>query len=422
VTEEVFVSASQISAFEDCQRKWAWRTIAKISSPPTKAAALGTEVDSEQLQPYLRDGREFDYTRESGYIAASALAYLPPPQSKGLVVQKKFIMPSPSWAKRAFAYLGYKDLWLPVSSVLPGIKAPETCQAHEDCRDHPELGRACAGSIDIPAVVDFKTTSDLKWAKDEEALRTDPQAVIYAMNALFETEAPAVDLVWIYMRTRGARKAQRTHLRVYREEVAERFAVVDRVGLQIANTRAVCTDPLTLPPNPDACSKYGGCPYRDKCNLSPSEILNTSVALSRLPPIGALSNMASTADVLANLRKRASAPSAPSAPVTTAPLGINPPEKDLPPAPAVGVVAQASAPPVAPVEVVKPRRGRPPKVTAIETPQAEAASASVVEEVTPSEITLRVEPRVQEMLSSGGIVIALRAAAKAFLDATENGQ
>lgn len=145
-------SASQIQLFRECPRKWAWKYIAKLPSPPNKAAQLGIEVDEGQLQPFLRDGRPFDYTRESGYIAASGLGHLPPAQSPGLEVQRHFILPS----RGEYAFQGYIDLWLPDSSVVPDLPGG------------------------APFVGDFKTTSDLKWAKSEEALRHDVQAMLYA--------------------------------------------------------------------------------------------------------------------------------------------------------------------------------------------------------------------------------------------------
>lgn len=351
MSEEILVSATQISTWRDvCQRKWAFRSIEKIEQEQTKAAALGTEVDDTQLQPYFRDRREFDYSRESGYIAASILAYLPSPETPGLEVQKKFVLTSPSWERFPvpLGFLGYKDLWVPDSRALPGIEP------------HP--------SGPIPAVVDFKTTSDFRWAKTAEDLRTDPQAQIYAMNALVETGAPAVDLVWLYMRTRGARASKRVHLRVHREEVAQEFAKLDAIACEIAEARMRVKSALELPPNPDGCGAFGGCPYKSRCypDLSPIRIQEAYAALAAKKEGDP---MASTVDLLAGLRNKAGITPAPVAPVAVAPVApsppplavspapsvINPPEKALPPAPPINVAPPAPAP----AEAEKPKRGRP---------------------------------------------------------------
>lgn len=48
------LSASQISTFRDCQRKWGFKYIAGLEDPAGPAAALGTETHDTQLGPYLR--------------------------------------------------------------------------------------------------------------------------------------------------------------------------------------------------------------------------------------------------------------------------------------------------------------------------------------------------------------------------------
>ena len=323
------ISASQITSYRDCARKWGWGYIARIRSPQTPSQALGTEVDDEQLQPYLRDGRPFDFTRESGYIAASGLEYLPKPKTPGLEVQKHFVLPSPA-SGGAFAYQGYKDLWLPDSKDVPGMKGG------------------------VPFVGDFKTCKDFRWVKNEAALRIDVQAQLYATNAMFETGASEVDLRWIYLRTKGARQARATDLRVGADEVIEQFKAIEATALEmfdarkraasVANTNEAV---LALPPTPSHCDAYGGCPYQHLCNLSPAQKESAwgSDEMSRLANKGYV--MGDTNSLLANLKaKKAGAqaatteapsgvvgsnPAGSAAPSPPAPLGINPPEKDLPP-------------------------------------------------------------------------------------------
>ncbi len=353
------LSASQISTYRDeCKRKWGFKSIAKIPQEQHPSAILGTEVDNEQLQPYLRDGRGFDYTRDSGYIAASALAFLPRPQTFGLEVQKHFTFRS-LLNRDELAYQGYKDLWMPNG----GMPLPEGYVS------------------DAAAVCDFKTTGNLKWQKTPKQLETDVQAMMYATNAMVVTGARVVDLVWIYMQTKGTRKAKRSHLRVDGKHVLAQFRDIDAVGVEMAKARrdieSQGTDlealVMQLPPNPDACEGYGGCPYRSRCNLSPAAF-NTP-----LPELETI-DMSDTATLLAELKaKRAAAKGL--APVVEAvggktgyelspqqtdgqaaadkgveAVGINPPEKDLPPAPPVGVVAN---PPPSTLEEPGKKRGRP---------------------------------------------------------------
>ena len=347
----LILSASQISTYRDeCKRKWGLKSIAKIPTPTHPSAELGTEVDNEQLQPYLRDGRTFDYTRESesGYIAASALAFLPEPKSNGLEVQKHFTFRSLA-NRDELSYQGYKDLWMPVG----GVPLPEGFVS------------------DIPAVVDFKTTGNVnsKWVKGPKVLETDVQAMVYATNAMVSTSSRVVDLVWIYMQTRGARKARRTHIRVDGKHVLEQFREIDRIGLEMLKVRRevessgkpleeACLD-LPLPDSSDACDAFGGCPFRSRCNLSPDAFT------SRLPQLEPI-DMSDTATLLAQLKaKRAAKPGGPypenipsqfrEAPAPVDVVGINPPESLLPP-PAPAPIAP---PTVAAEEASKRKPGRP---------------------------------------------------------------
>lgn len=357
----IFLSASQITLYRECARKWAWKYVAKIPTPQSPAAALGDEIDAGQLQPYLRDARPFDFSRESGYIAAAGLACLPPPQTAGLEVQKHFEMPSPTWVDGkhvGFGYQGFIDLWLPDSRTLPEIPA------------HPPR---LATAPPIPAVVDFKTTSALKWAKTPAELASDVQAMLYATHAMFATGARTVDLVWLYFQTRGPRKTKRTHLRVPSAHVAEQFHAIDETAKEMLAARASVGEldptsaPLSLPPNAEMCEQYGGCPYRDRCNLSPAQIVE-SIAARHSKVARAMvmeGNMANdnggsnaTVNLLERMRARkasiqqampaTSAPTPAPAPPPAEEIDwskaapINPPESALPPAPPLSASADAT--------------------------------------------------------------------------------
>lgn len=380
------VSASQISKFngprndgdEACQRKWGWAYIAGIKEPTGPAAALGTECDDTQLQPYLRDGRAIDFTRQSssGYIVAPGLSYLPKPKAPGIMVQRHFVIPSPTWVdgKHAgFGYQGYLDLW-----DLSGRHMPDLAF---DPKQFGSGTRALVNGSFPPVVADFKTTGNWKYAKDQDALSRDVQAMLYATWAMYFTGARTVDLVWIYFATKGKRQSKRTHLRVHADHVAEQFSRINDTAVQMHGIRKSGIHPLDLPFNSDMCERMGGCPYRHKCNLSPGDIVDAKAARERARKgISDMSNAPTATSLLSRLRAQKAggttpppAPAPTSAPAAAAPLGINPPEKDLPPAPAVGSVAAPSevtpeaAPTPAPETIpatptARRGPGRPPKV------------------------------------------------------------
>ena len=404
-------SASQVTLWRECERKWGFRYILGTKTPQTPAQALGDAVDSKQLQPYLMGGRPFD-DNEAGKIARVALPFLPKPMTPGIAVQKRIALASPDGR---WAYQGYIDLWLDDSRGVPNIPSYN-------------------GSA-IPLVEDFKTTKSLRWQKTAEKLRTDVQAQLYATYAIAETESEVVDLNWLTITTVAPYVAKTSHLRARIDEVMPQFDAIDRTGHELHDVRMASAHTMTadaetkrqfvlsLPPNLRACDDFGGCPHRHECNHAPQ--VNRDALVARMKEKKAMTNAASAlarlkarkpgapADATTAAPEPAPAPAAvPSptptpapaptpAPTTaaaptpaptpapaaaapaeqlpawaTAPVdplkqkfaGINPPEKDLPPAPPVGkavdvtapvAVATSETPLPVPPEEPKKKRGRP---------------------------------------------------------------
>jgi len=247
-------SQSQIASFRECQRRWGWKYLHKLFTEQTPAQKLGDEIEKQQLVPYLTEGRQFNFSAPtgSGYMAAELLPFLPQPKTPGLEMQKRLVIPSPSRKANGehvgFGYQGFVDLWLPDSSLVPDMPG----------------GR--------PFVGDFKSTKSFDYAKTRETLATDVQANLYAFATMSLTGAREVDLKWMYTRTKGARRAKQVILRVVADQVAEQFQKINETGLELKVIRDANPHPLELPPSPDQCEAYGGCPYRDKCNLSPTQI------------------------------------------------------------------------------------------------------------------------------------------------------
>jgi hypothetical protein len=270
-----------------CQRKWAYRYVLGIKPPQAKSAALGQEVQDEQLDPYLNSGRPFDYTKKSGEIALALTPIIPKPGQVRTRVDVSFQL------NGDYGYWGEVDVWAPDSGVVPGL-----------IRD--------GGPSGVPLVGDVKTTSDLKWALTDEGLKTDVQAILYAANELIVRRAPAVDLVWWYVRTTKPHRVQRAHARVDEAEVAAAFDRVDALGRTVARRRALAPHPDTLPFNVRTCSAYGGCPYRHLCSVS-----NDPAAVSAgLNPSKDTTNMSNQPSFLSNYIAGGTAPAAPPPPAS----------------------------------------------------------------------------------------------------------
>lgn len=341
------LSPSQIETFLDCERKWAFIYISGIRPESGGAAALGGKVH-KQLEQYLKgEAASLNFTEPGGVgdIASLLLAHLPPPKTPGMRIEGAFKFQSPS---TGIFYRGFKDVVL---------SPPEF-----------EL-----------TILDHKTTSNIAaWAKSAEKLKTDTQAIIYAQHELSRwLDVPHVKLQWNYAQTKGPKRSLPVVVTLDRQHVADEFAKIEVDGQRILATLKARPDPLSLPPTPTSCEKYGGCPYRYKCNLSPEQ------SLESLFP-GDMNMNPSTINFLAGLGTPTppvedtvyapgSEPAAPDAiparfltpSVSTMPVSdqpINPPEFQPPPISGQAQMDALTA--AAPPE--KPKRGRKTKATAEE--------------------------------------------------------
>lgn len=380
------LSATQIQLWLDCKRKWAFKHIAGIQTPTHPAAALGTEVQDTQLDPYLSDGRAFDFSRPSGEIAQALTPLLPKSSSPGMRLRRKFLVPSPTGQ---WWYQGEFDMYAPDSGIMPGFAG----------------GRVL--------VQDTKTTGNLAYALTAETLATNIQAQLYAFVVMFEESVNELDLAWAYVRTRKPHRTKLTHLPVYgdrdvyridgslesisTDHVVQEFKRIEAAAKELVAVKLTSPKPEDVPPNPRMCDSYGGCPYRHLCNLSPAahhaaitqeanlnmnaaslsflDALKKGVAagvpVAPLPapapapvpvPVAAPAPVAPPVIATAAAAQAAGLPPSLTTPVAyayapppgvavTAPGQVNPPEAALPPAPPVGISAAT--------DVAPKKRGRP---------------------------------------------------------------
>lgn len=378
VNDGILLSPTQIKLWRECNRKWGLSYLAGFKEPGTIATELGTEIDDTQLQPYLIEGRPFDLKKHAGQCANQILDWLPKPKLPKNWVQREFRIPSPSWDTHQFRYRGYKDTYLPSSSLLPW------------CLDDPDsvtFGTPTGDDLQtIPIVIDYKSSGNFSYMLTPPKLAKDPQGIIYGFDAMVETGARAVRLIWMYMSTKTS-KPRRSHVVLHSDYVASEMETIEETGRAIVDARKGLTgDPekyaLTLKPNLDSCDLYRGCPHKFRCNISPALNTNHHAAKLRLLEYTEnekMSDTNATVDLLSNLKRKratvvpaatgtsqtldASGPPVGSqkieTPATPAPDysvnggGINPPEKELPPAPPLNVASEE------PKTETPKKRGRP---------------------------------------------------------------
>jgi len=245
------ISPSALETFRDCTRKWGFVYLDGRKTPPSPSAELGTRVH-KTLEAYFALGLHPDYRSDVGAIAESGLPLWPAAGSREFKLEQHV-----TTTVAGLAFHGYQDL-------------------------------EYVDDDGVPVVADHKTTSNAKWALTPESLRTNTQALVYAQAALERHGTPAVRLRWGYMLTGRTRKAWAVSVTVTRAEVlANLEANVVPVARLLKETREnpPSEGAIGLPPNIEACSKYGGCPFRSDCNLSPLEVLKSAMSndfLSRL--------------------------------------------------------------------------------------------------------------------------------------------
>lgn len=335
----MILSPSQIDAAEDCLRKWAWDKIARVPRPTSPSAALGTLVHA-QIERYLKFRQPLDLLTPEGQIAHTG-SHLWPTNVRLENVERPFTLDL-----EGLKFRGVIDLW----------------------HDHPK-------------VTDHKSTSDFKWAKTPEILKRDPQGVVYGLHAMREYGTDAVELEWIYYRTKEPyrKPAMPVRATVTYRDILPGIERIHRTGETLVRLAERKAHPLSLPFSASSCEKYGGCAYKGLCNLSPLERLEAH-----------MTQPASMAEAIAKLTGAVNpgAPPAPAPVPVAAPPGVTlspdgkyyltpentwapyPPPAPVvaPPPPPAPPTDPANANTAAPAEPAKPKRGRPVGSTNREKP------------------------------------------------------
>ena len=332
-------SASQIATYRDCRRSWWFQSIMGLPTPQRASAALGEAVHT-QLEKYLEDGTLPDESTQAGRIAKTAIPHAPEP---GKV-----------WVEVSMSDRKKRPTDVEANAPIPG--------------GMPELhlaGLRANGFIDVldlsadrPVVIDWKTTSDMKYAKTADDLLHDPQMVLYGSYALevcgsMGVPVDEVDAGHVVMLTKGAPQARKTMVRMNRAHLAkERERLAETV--EEMKTYSRCTSPDDVPGEASSCNKYGGCHFKDKCqalSMFSASPVAAMFAASRTPTPqeNPVSTSASPVDPMAALnalraRKAAEAAAAAAGGVAPAPAAATAPAAS-PEAPAPSIYAQPTLSP-----------------------------------------------------------------------------
>jgi hypothetical protein len=240
------LSASQISKFRRCQRIIGFDYVEGIKEPSSPKQKFGTAVHAE-LERWLKDATPPSDTPE-GNVAKQGI--------------QKGWLPTPSKKLKTELYI--KTKWARNVQMVGFI----------DCFEPPDL------------IIDHKTTSSLNWVKTPEQLAADEQAIIYATWAILTQKIPAVRLRWIYYSASnpetGPRKpngARPVEVRLDSRDplFLEHLRGLEKDAREVVRIRRQGIKGLELPFNPESCSMYNGCFYRNLCNIEPGDFLEALI-------------------------------------------------------------------------------------------------------------------------------------------------
>jgi hypothetical protein len=237
------LSASAVSAWEDCPRKWGFSYIEKIETPKSESLAIGIAVH-DMAEEYLLSGTPPDdhETNRWWRILEPGLEFLPSPVVKGK------------------GMVGWQvETWLTDQMCGPlDVKGKVDFWRIED-----------AGLF----VCDWKTTKDStwRWSKTPDQLADLTQPLLYAYCLAAEHgRPPRLDFQHINMCVKGEPASMEVWARdVSWDAVDERWGKLVETAEDMAsyaNMKDISA--LDLPPNIKSCKKYGGCPHAHYCPAS----------------------------------------------------------------------------------------------------------------------------------------------------------
>lgn len=244
------VSPTQIQTYDvqtygGCEARWFQQKVLRIPTKQTKSQLLGVDMHA-QAENYLNTG-----TDTLGPIARAGKHFMPTPMTWILVEvdagKQRPIKAAGIHVEQRIDVVGYSERYIDNQG-----------QEHDD-----------PGTIEV---VDWKTTSDLRYAKGSDELASSVQMISYAEWVVeqkrYWRDAWDIDLERVRVshgnfRTRGAPAALKTTTSIGLPELAVKWSRIEGVA-----ERMKATARLTLaevPKNLDACNAYGGCPFRDVC-------------------------------------------------------------------------------------------------------------------------------------------------------------
>ncbi len=299
-----------------CLRKAWYQVILGIRSPTSKSQQTGTDMHAE-IEEYLKTGE-----KKLGPLAMSGFYMIPQP-GPDLLVEKAICETLDTATVRAAG--------VPIVGFIDLVHARGTNQGGTSIED-------VLDPRNTVEVLDWKTTSDVRWIKSAAQIGAAIPMVAYGKWVI--TVAPSTEHVRLshcYFVTRGSARPRKVTLRVLPEQIEKNWEHVEGTARSLKHAVAE-SNPDRVPANLRACDKYGGCPAREVCSAGMHGGLRRIVGATAAQSLG---DSTMGIDFLDQLRGAGNPPAAPPPPVA-ATFGLGG-ILDAPATPGVDSAAKAEA-------------------------------------------------------------------------------
>ena len=222
--------------FGGCNRRWWFKYVAGLPEEPQLSQITGAKIH-KAIEGFLLNG-----TPVNNPVVGAGAHFLPE-RSPNILVE------------------------LPTAGVLTAAGIP--MKGFIDVYNKSPLyidsmGQVQAMSPNQVEVLDWKTTSDLRYAKTGKELLTT-QMVGYAKFAITtQPELTSVRLSHVYFQTKGRPGAVKNSTIISLDNILERYQAIETVAENIKQV-ALLTEASEVPANRASCSAYRGCPFLNSC-------------------------------------------------------------------------------------------------------------------------------------------------------------
>jgi hypothetical protein len=289
-------SATQVTTFRLCQRKWYLNKIVGMEQPVTQALLDGKQYAEEAERFFLTGETDGLSSVTRPLIALAASGKIPGPRTRpGSLLHVEHPI---GVDRRAINASGVALL------AVDGLPA----EGYMDLLD------LRAG---YPVVWDQKTTKDRKWIKEPDQLRTDVQMTLYAAATVLRhqtvygcaPEAVGVAHIALIKPPKAAEGVVVGPVYLDLEHIETQWQGIQATVREMAQV-ALAAAPDRVTPTWSACTAFGGCAFLDTCKAMKTLTTSTegSTTMSLLSTLAA---------------KRAAALASPTTP-TAAPVAVRP--------------------------------------------------------------------------------------------------